>query len=126
MLDDAVLAGRVHGLDDHQHRPAVLRVEPLLQLGQPLDAFAEHFLGFVLVEVEAAGIGRIDVGQAELVRLVDAVALDDLGEVHAPTLSSPDVGKESGDERRHASGSRSAGPRTMRISASSGSRSRAR
>ena len=38
VLDRAVLAGRVHRLEDQQHRPAVLRVEHVLQLGERLDA----------------------------------------------------------------------------------------
>src|SRR5262249_52377012 len=31
MLDDAVLAGGVHGLEDDQNRPAVMRIELLLE-----------------------------------------------------------------------------------------------
>ena len=38
VLDRAVLARGVHGLEDEQHGPAVLRVEHVLQLGQSLDA----------------------------------------------------------------------------------------
>ena len=38
VLDRAVLAGRVHGLEDEQQRPAVLRVEQFLKLAEPFDA----------------------------------------------------------------------------------------
>jgi len=38
VLDRAVLAGGVHRLKDEQQRPAVLRVETVLQRGQRLDA----------------------------------------------------------------------------------------
>ena len=36
VLDGAVLAGGVHRLEHAQHRPFVLRVEPLLQCGEPM------------------------------------------------------------------------------------------
>ena len=60
VLDRAVLAGRVHRLEHGEHRPAVLRVELLLQRGEPLDAVGEHRLGVGLLDVEPAGVGRID------------------------------------------------------------------
>ena len=37
MLDRAVLASRVHRLEDQQHRPAVLRVEPVLEIREHVD-----------------------------------------------------------------------------------------
>ena len=92
VFDDAVLAGRIHRLDDHQHRPAILRVEHLLPLGQSLDVLRHALFQFVLVEIETAGIAGIDAGQAELAGLVDAEALDDLGEVHR--LSSVQRGRK--------------------------------
>ena len=39
MLERASLPRRVHRLEDEQHRPAVLRVELVLELGEELDAF---------------------------------------------------------------------------------------
>ena len=38
MLDRAVLAGRVHGLQDDQQRVGVLGVQLVLELGQQLNA----------------------------------------------------------------------------------------
>ena len=38
VLDRAVLAGRIHRLEDEQQRPAVLRVQHVLLLGEPLHA----------------------------------------------------------------------------------------
>ena len=49
VLDGAVLAGGVHRLEDQQHRPLVLGVEFVLQLGQRLDARGQRFLGARLV-----------------------------------------------------------------------------
>ena len=107
VLDRAVLAGGVHRLEDREHRPAVLRVELLLQLRQPLDAVGEHRLGLGLFDVEAAGVGGIEVGETELVRLVDAEALDHLvrvswGQLHAARrpLASASVSRH-GRIRRH-------------------------
>ena len=60
VLDRAVLAGGVHRLEHRQHRPAVLGVELLLQVGKPFYAVGEHRLGVVLADVEAEGVGRID------------------------------------------------------------------
>ena len=77
VLDDAVLAGRVHAPAAHQHRPAVVGVEPLLQFGEPLDVLRQHRLGVVLVEIEPAGVGRIDRRKPKAVGIVDAEALED-------------------------------------------------
>ena len=47
--DRAVLAGRVHRLEDHQQRIGVLRVELVLMLRELLDAVFEQREGFLLV-----------------------------------------------------------------------------
>ena len=60
VLDDAVLAGRVHALQHDQHRPAAVRVEPLLQFTQPLDVLRQHRLAALLVMSDAAGVGGVD------------------------------------------------------------------
>src|ERR1043166_10040624 len=49
-LDRAVLAGRVHALEDQQQRPAVLRVEFALEIGEPLAVRLDDLLALVLVE----------------------------------------------------------------------------
>ena len=49
-LDGAVLARRIHALKDHEQRPAVLRVKPLLEIVQPLAVGFEDLFGLVLVE----------------------------------------------------------------------------
>ena len=66
VLDDAVLAGRIHRLEHDQHRPAVLRVEPLLQIGEALDVRLEHLLGLVLVDIEACGVARVESASRKL------------------------------------------------------------
>ena len=62
MLDRAVLTGRVHRLEDDQHRVAVGRIEQLLRLGHVGDVLVEGLdrahLQFVLsqrLEFAAAG-----------------------------------------------------------------------
>ena len=50
VLDDAVLAGRVHTLQHDQHCPTILRVKPLLQIREPGNAVGEHRLDVVLVD----------------------------------------------------------------------------
>ena len=66
MLDRAVLAGRVHRLEDQQHRPAVLRVEHVLQLGERLDALLQRLLGARLVlGAEVERVAGVDVLEAE-------------------------------------------------------------
>ena len=49
-LDRAVLAGRVHALEDQQQRPAVLRIELLLEIAEPLAVGVEDLFRRVLVE----------------------------------------------------------------------------
>ena len=82
VLDGAVLARCIHRLEDCQHRPAILRVELLLQRGEALHSVCEHRLGFGLFEVETTGVGRVVIGEPELVRLVDTETAERLGERH--------------------------------------------
>ena len=49
MFDVAVFAGGVHGLKDNQHRPTVLRIELVLQLGKRRDARGKSLLGARLI-----------------------------------------------------------------------------
>ena len=53
VLDRPVLAGRVHRLQDDQHRVPVVRVEEVLGLGQVGQVLREHFLGPLLDRVLA-------------------------------------------------------------------------
>ena len=59
MLDRAVLAGGVERLEDQQHRPAILGVQPLLQVGHALDALLEQLVALVLQSLEAARVVRM-------------------------------------------------------------------
>jgi hypothetical protein len=45
VLDGAVLARGIHGLEDEEHGPTVLRVEHILKLGERGDAGGEGLLG---------------------------------------------------------------------------------
>ncbi len=98
VLDGAVLAGRIHRLKHQQQRPAVLGVEHVLLLGEPLGAALEQIRRVVLVEIEAAGVGGIEILQAKALALgnaerVDVVldALEDLVSCHDASLSSSAV-----------------------------------
>ena len=77
VLDGAVLARRIHRLEDAQHRPAILRVEHVLQLREALDTLLEQVGRMVLFDVEAAGIGRVEVLQAEALAGGDAETVQD-------------------------------------------------
>ena len=74
VLDGAVLAGGVHGLEDQQHGPAILGVQALLQLREQLHAQREGLLGPGLVlRGQIARIVGIDVFQAELLGVAETV-----------------------------------------------------
>ena len=49
VLDRAVLAGRVHRLEDQQQRVGVLRIQLLLLFRQLGDTLVKQFSGFLLV-----------------------------------------------------------------------------
>jgi hypothetical protein len=49
VLDGAVLAGCIHGLEDQQQRPTILRVQHALKFGEPFDAGLQHLPGARLV-----------------------------------------------------------------------------
>ena len=82
VLDRAVLARRVHRLEDQQHRPAVLGVELLLQLGEALHAELQQRLGLLFVDVEPGGVAGIVVGEMEAFAFAYPVTVDDFGGVH--------------------------------------------
>src|SRR5262245_60962931 len=72
MLDRTVLAGRVHRLKHEQQRPAILGVEYLLFLREPLGASGKQLRGLAFAQIEAAGVSRIEVFQAKALALGDA------------------------------------------------------
>src|SRR5262245_42182422 len=78
VLDGAVLAGRVHGLEDEQHGPAVLCVEHGLLLGEPGCAALEELGRLLLVQLLAERVARVDVLQPEALALGDAERVDEL------------------------------------------------
>ncbi len=68
MLDRAVLARCIHGLEDQQHSPIVLGVKHVLKLGEHVDADGQGVLGLRLIfggQVE--GVAGIDVLQTEFI-----------------------------------------------------------
>ena len=74
VLDRAVLAGGVDGLEHEQQRPAILRVEAILQVGDRVGAEPERLERTGLVSgVQAAAVAGIDVLQAEALAVFDAV-----------------------------------------------------
>ena len=75
VLDGAILAGRIHGLEDQQQRPAVLRIEHILQIGQGLNSGLQGFLRARLVSGrQLAGVFRIHIFQPELFPLGNSKA----------------------------------------------------
>ena len=74
VLDRAVLAGGVHRLEDEQHGPAILRVEPVLQLREGGAPENERLLrARLLLGAQAAGVARIGVLQRESASMIDAI-----------------------------------------------------
>jgi len=73
VLDRAVLAGGVHRLEDQEEGPLVLGVEPVLERGEELDAPVEQLGRVVLLELQAPGVARVVVLQAELLSALDAI-----------------------------------------------------
>jgi hypothetical protein len=79
MLDGAILAGGIHGLEDEQHGPAVLRVKDVLQFGERLDTVFQSFLGAGLVfRREIARISRIDILETKLFAVSNAIRFGNL------------------------------------------------
>src|SRR5262249_30746474 len=67
VLDRAVFSSGVHGLENEQHRPAVLCIQHVLQLSQRFNPHGECVLGARLVlGAEAEGFAGIDILQAKL------------------------------------------------------------
>src|SRR5262249_38977460 len=77
VLDRAVLAGGVHRLEDEQQRPAVLRVEHLLLLSEPLGPAPQEVGRLALLHPQAEGIARVDALQPEALALRYAKRLDE-------------------------------------------------
>src|SRR6516225_1885980 len=65
VLDGAVLAGRVHRLEYEQQRPAILGVEYVLLLCEPLGAALQKFGRLALAHRKATGVAGIEVLQFE-------------------------------------------------------------
>src|SRR4029434_5507527 len=73
MLDGAILARRVHSLEDEEHGPAVLRVEPVLQCGERLYPGPQALLGPGLVfRLQPCGILGVEVLETKGLALSDA------------------------------------------------------
>src|SRR5258707_13479169 len=69
-LDGTVLAGRIHALQDQQHRPAVLRVKLFLKIAQAFPVGIEDLFRLILVEAALlVGVVRLEM---ELTRSVEA------------------------------------------------------
>jgi hypothetical protein len=75
MRDDAILAGSVHPLQHDQNGPMSVGGEPFLQLRQTFDVGSEKCLGFVLIEIDASGVGRIKGREPKMFGIIDAKVL---------------------------------------------------
>src|SRR5215469_16543181 len=76
MLDRAVLAGCIHGLEDEQQRPSILGVKHVLLLGQPLSTLLKEFGRLALPHLQPAGFGGIIILQLKSIALGNAEPLD--------------------------------------------------
>ena len=98
VLDGAVLASRVHALQHYEQCPPVAGVETFLQPGETLDVLRQHRVGVVLVEIEAAGVGRIERRKPEAFSIIDSVSLDQFRGLYGRNQLgwSAGVGKSAG------------------------------
>src|SRR5262245_19576648 len=67
----------------------MLRVEPLLELRKPINASSPHVFAILLVDVEAPGAARIIICKSKFLRLVDAIAANELAELYLRHLTCP-------------------------------------
>ena len=74
VLDHAVFSSSVHGLKDQQERPAILRVQFVLQFGELLDALFQKFVSFFL-GLDAGSVRRIVILEAEMLSVFYAKRL---------------------------------------------------
>src|ERR1700724_3917432 len=85
MLDQAVFAGSIHGLDDQQYGPLVLSVKFFLQLTQYLGAFVQKLVGFFF-GMDTTRVGRVVILETERFSVLDFERVsqlkDFLGEFH--------------------------------------------
>ena len=63
MLDCAVFSGRVHSLEDKQQRPAILGVEYVLLLREPLSSALEELGRLAFVQLETSSVVGVEVLQ---------------------------------------------------------------
>ena len=72
VLDRAVLARRVHCLEDEQQRPGILGVENVLLHCEPFRTALKELRRLLLVHLEPACVAGIEVLEAEVLALRDA------------------------------------------------------
>ena len=82
MADRAVLAGRVHRLQDDQQRVGVLRVELVLQRREPQDAVAQQLLRVLLLHA-FPGVAGVEVVHRHFAFGTDRELLDGIDAVLA-------------------------------------------
>ena len=66
VLDGAVLARRVHRLEDDEERPTVVGVEARLQVSEQFHAARQELARLLLLEVQPAGVAGVVVGEAKV------------------------------------------------------------
>src|ERR1700682_1272724 len=85
MLDGSIFSGRIHGLEDQQHRPAILGIELVLQLCQAKIALSQR-LFCMLFGVPMSRLCWIEVFQSKIFPAGDAVGLRELPRLHLHLL----------------------------------------
>src|SRR5215469_12528949 len=128
VFDRAVLAGRVHALEDQQQRPTVLRVEQVLFLGQPFGATLQQLGRLALGQLQAAGVSRIEIPEPEAPAAADAegphVLLEALEDVISRHAAGPACCLAGTSIARHCSLAESGSAQTPGASASLGAGAR--
>src|SRR6516165_1237126 len=76
VFDGAVLAGRVHRLEHEQQRPAILGVEHVLLLREPLGAALQKVGRLALIQPQTTCVAWIEVFESETLAFSDTERID--------------------------------------------------
>ena len=95
----------------------VMGIKAFLQLGETLDVLRQGRAAFVLVQIEAAGVGGIECRELKSVGIIDAISLNQFRGFHGVNPLLKSAGRVPGGALRAAAPAttRSARGRTLML-----------